>query len=66
MVNPSDYELGREPVEVEVAAQVGLIVSLRPSAEEADHLMPAAEDRGLMLAQLLCKRVPRKSNERQR
>jgi Ribbon-helix-helix protein, copG family len=45
-IEPGDIELGDEITEVEVRSPVGLVISVRLSAEEADQLEQIAEKAG--------------------
>jgi hypothetical protein len=45
-IEPGDIELGDEITEVEVRRPVGLVISVRLSAEEADQLERIAERAG--------------------
>jgi hypothetical protein len=52
VTNREDIELGDEPVEVERPRRTGIVLSVRLSPEEADHLQQIAEVRGLTLSKV--------------
>ncbi|MGI8553533.1 MAG: ribbon-helix-helix domain-containing protein [Dehalococcoidia bacterium] len=53
MMNPSDYELGDEPVDVQLRPWSGVRVSVHLAADEADRLLQLAEERRSNLPQVV-------------
>lgn len=52
VIDREDIELGDESVDVERPRRTGIVLSVRLSPEEADHLQQIAEARGLTLSKV--------------
>jgi predicted transcriptional regulator len=51
-VEPEDFELGDEPIEVERRPRAGAVLSIRLSGEEVDRLQQLAKARGISLSRM--------------
>ena len=52
MLNPKEFEVGDTPLDIQVSPNLGIILSIRFTADEADEVFEAAESQGLPAIQL--------------